>query len=67
MISSSLASHFRQISALFILYYFRMALITSSDNFVVSTDLDIIIPPLSFLLKSISGGLPLSLIPNPSS
>lgn len=31
-----------------------------------SAILEIIIPPLSFLLKSMSGGLPFSLIPNPS-
>lgn len=65
IISSSVASHFKQISALFILYYFRIAFIVSSDTFVPYAIRDTIIPPLSLRLKSISAGLPFSLIPKP--
>jgi len=67
IISSYVASHFSRISALFTRYSFRIALMHSSLTLSVSTILEIVIPPLSFLLNSISGGLPLSLIPKPSS
>ena len=56
IISSYVASHLIQISALFTLYYFKIALIVSSLTLSESTVLEMMIPPLSFFLKSMSGG-----------
>ena len=67
IMSSSVASHFMRMSALLILYYFNMALIVSSLTLSVSTILEMDTPPLSFLLKSIFGGILFNLIPKPSS
>lgn len=73
--SSSLASHFKLISALLILYSLKIAykliiyentFIVSSSNLGASWVLVIVIPPLSLFLYSIWGGYLFNLIPNPS-
>lgn len=67
MISSSVHLHFMQISTFLTLYSFNILFINSSSRSGFSTILVILIPPLSFSLKSINGGSLFNLIPKPSS